>query len=180
LRTESAEPAGFGVHLGRAANGVLWGGLLFWRIDREIAGAAARGWLGPIPRPVVLGLTAGIAGYYVALALAGVAGLFLRPAEDRLALALVLSVVAVLFAVHAFSVGHSRYHIPVMPLLAVFAARLWTARGQPILGRHGGGEPLDRELGGGVRALRPPRRAPAARSFRAARRGGRADRLSRL
>jgi hypothetical protein len=115
---------------------VLWGGLLFWRIDREIAGAAARGWLGPIPRPVVLGLTAGIAGYYVALALAGVAGLFLRPVEDRLALALVLAVVAVLFAVHTFSVGHSRYHIPVMPLLAVFAARLWTARGQPIVGRR--------------------------------------------
>jgi hypothetical protein len=84
----------------------------------------------------VLALTVGIAGYYVMLALASVIGILLRPPTDRLAFALVLSVVAVLFAVHTFSVGHSRYHIPVMPLLSVFAARLWVARGEPIHGRR--------------------------------------------
>jgi hypothetical protein len=47
-----------------------------------------------------------------------------------------LSVVVVLFAVHTFSVGHSRYHIPLMPLLAVFAARLWVARGQTVVARR--------------------------------------------
>ena len=84
----------------------------------------------------MLALTALIAGYYVVLALAAGVGLFLRPPQDRLRLALLLSVVAVLFAVHTFSVGHSRYHIPLMPLLAVFAARLWVARGQPVVARR--------------------------------------------
>ena len=132
----SAEPGTFGVHALRAADGLLWYGLLFWRIDREIAGAAARGWMGPIPKPVVLALTVAIAGYYVVLALAGVVGIFLRPPPERFPFALVLSVVVVLFAVHTFSVGHSRYHVPVMPLLAIFAARLWVARGQPLAKRR--------------------------------------------
>jgi hypothetical protein len=115
---------------------VVWDGLLFWRIDREIAAAAADGRLGSMPRPVLLVLTASIAGYYVVLALAAAVGLFLRPPEDRLRLGLLLSVVVVLFAVHTFSVGHSRYHIPLMPLLAVFAARLWVARGQTVVARR--------------------------------------------
>ena len=72
------------------------------------------------------------------LALAGAVGLLLRPPADRLQLGLVLSVVAVLFAVHTFSVGHSRYHIPLMPLVAVFAARLWVARAQPVVARAAG------------------------------------------
>jgi hypothetical protein len=38
--------------------------------------------------------------------------------------------------VHTFSVGHSRYHIPLMPLVAVFAARLWVARAQPVVARR--------------------------------------------
>jgi 4-amino-4-deoxy-L-arabinose transferase-like glycosyltransferase len=135
-KSEGEEPLAFRVHVLRALNGLLWDALLFWRIDREIAGAAARGWMGPIPQPVVLALTAAIAAYYVVLALAAAVGLFLRPPADRFQLALLLSVVVVLFAVHTFSVGHSRYHIPVMPLLSIFAARLWVARGQPIQGRR--------------------------------------------
>jgi 4-amino-4-deoxy-L-arabinose transferase-like glycosyltransferase len=133
---ESGPPVGFSVHLRRAVRGVVWDGLLFWRIDREIAAAAADGRLGSMPRPVLLVLTASIAGYYVVLALAAAVGLFLRPPEDRLRLGLLLSVVVVLFAVHTFSVGHSRYHIPLMPLLAVFAARLWVARGQTVVARR--------------------------------------------
>jgi 4-amino-4-deoxy-L-arabinose transferase-like glycosyltransferase len=122
--------------IARAVRGVIWDGLLFWRIDRELAGAAARGWLGPLPRPVVIALAAVIAGYYVALMLAGTLGVVLRPPPDRLQLALVLSVVAVLAGVHALSVGHSRYHIPLMPLVALFAARLWTARSEPVAPRR--------------------------------------------
>ena len=36
------------------------------------------------------------------------------------------------------SVGHSRYHIPLMPLVAVFAARLWVARREPVARAAGG------------------------------------------
>jgi hypothetical protein len=110
--------------------------MMFWRIDREIAGAAARGWLGPMPQPVLLGLAALIAGYYVVLALAGAAGIVLRPPADRAQLAVVVSVIATLFAVHMFSIGHSRYHVPLMPLFAIFAARLWIARREPMTRRR--------------------------------------------
>jgi 4-amino-4-deoxy-L-arabinose transferase-like glycosyltransferase len=120
----------------RAVVGVTWDGLLFWRIDRELAGMASRGWLGPLPRPAVVALAMGVAGYYVALMLAGCVGVVLRPPPDRLQLALVLSVIAVLAGVHALSVGHSRYHIPLMPLVALFAARLWVARSEPFTRRR--------------------------------------------
>jgi hypothetical protein len=45
-------------------------------------------------------------------------------------------VIAAIFAVHAFSIGHSRYHLPLMPLIAVFAARLWVARREPVPARR--------------------------------------------
>jgi hypothetical protein len=107
----------------RALRGLARNALAFWRIDREIVGAAARGWLGPIPRPAVLAMAAIIGLYYVLLLLAGVFGVVLRPPPNRLQLAIVLSVVAVLAGVHTLSIGHSRYHLPIMPLVAIFAAR---------------------------------------------------------
>jgi hypothetical protein len=85
---------------------------------------------------VVLALTVAIAAYYVALMLAAAGGLVVRPPADRLALAIVLSAVVVLMGVHALSVGHSRYHIPLVPLLSLFAARLWVARSEPASRRR--------------------------------------------
>jgi 4-amino-4-deoxy-L-arabinose transferase-like glycosyltransferase len=110
--------------------------LEFWRIDREVAGAASRQFLGPMTRPALFVLAAIVAGYYVALLLAAVFGLVLRPPSDRLQLALVLSVVAGLWGVHAATIGHSRYHLPLMPLMAIFAARLVVARGQAVRRRR--------------------------------------------
>jgi 4-amino-4-deoxy-L-arabinose transferase-like glycosyltransferase len=123
----------------RAVKGVGREAMRFWRIDREVAGAAARGWLGPMSRSAVIAITVVIAAYYVALMLAAVLGLVLHPPGARMALAVVLSAVLVLVAVHAFSVGHSRYHIPLMPLAAVFAARFWVARREPVTLRRRAG-----------------------------------------
>ncbi len=99
-------------------------GLRFWRIDRSLSAAAVQGLIGPIPRAVALGLAVCFGGYYVLLILLGVAGGILRPPPDRVQLALILSFFVLLMGVHALTIGHSRYHIPLMPFVAVFAARL--------------------------------------------------------
>ena len=111
---------------------IVHNGLAFWQIDREITGAASRGWLGPIPRPAVLALAAVLAGYYVVLLLGGLFGLVLRPPGNRLAFGLVVSIVVALWGVHALTFGHSRYHLPLMPLVAVFAAQLLVTRREPL------------------------------------------------
>lgn len=100
--------------------------LRFWRIDRELVGAAARGWLGPIPKAGVVLLALALGGYYVVLLLAGLFGMLLHPPR-ALHLAVILSFVLALLGVHALVFGHSRYHIPLMPLVALFGGRLLVA-----------------------------------------------------
>ncbi|HVR28096.1 MAG TPA: hypothetical protein VMS86_01065, partial [Thermoanaerobaculia bacterium] len=100
--------------------------LLFWRVDRELAAAAARGWLGPLPGAMVVALGVAIGGYYAALLLAGLCGAILQPPRP-IHLAVVLSFVVAICGAHALTFGHSRYHIPLMPLVALFAARLVVA-----------------------------------------------------
>jgi hypothetical protein len=54
--------------------------------------------------------------------LAGVFGLVLAPPADRATHALLLVVILFICAVHTVVFGHSRYHLPIMPIVLLYAA----------------------------------------------------------
>jgi 4-amino-4-deoxy-L-arabinose transferase-like glycosyltransferase len=97
----------------------------FWGLERELVAGAARGYFGPIPSAVVVaGAGLIIAGYVGALFL-GIFGIFFCPPPDRRLHWFFLLVIAFICALHTVVFGHSRYHLPLMPLVLLYAAAGW-------------------------------------------------------
>jgi 4-amino-4-deoxy-L-arabinose transferase-like glycosyltransferase len=94
----------------------------FWQLEREVVAGAQRGYWGIDSRATVLLLAAVIVGSYVAAMAAGIVGWFmLRPADVRFHWLCVL-VIGFVCLVHTAVFGHSRYHLPLMPLVLIYAA----------------------------------------------------------
>jgi len=95
----------------------------FWGLERELVAGVQQGLYDP-PRWFVVLAAAAILVSYVAIGFAGGAAIWLAPPEWRLHVLMLLPVV-VITGVHTIVFGHSRYHIPLVPILAVYAAGLW-------------------------------------------------------
>jgi 4-amino-4-deoxy-L-arabinose transferase-like glycosyltransferase len=100
----------------------------FWQLEREIPAGLARGYWGKLPKPAVIGLSLVVIGFYAATMLGGVIGVFLTPCRDRRMHIFLLLVVGFVCAVHTVVFGHSRYHVPLMPIVMIFAAAAWSGR----------------------------------------------------
>jgi 4-amino-4-deoxy-L-arabinose transferase-like glycosyltransferase len=93
----------------------------FWGLEREVAAGFERGYFSP-PRwfsvltVIAIGLT------YPVCVLLAVIGVWLVPPADRTALAASLLPVGLVMSMHLLTFGHSRYHLPLIPVLLVFAA----------------------------------------------------------
>jgi hypothetical protein len=94
----------------------------FWGLERELVAGADRGLFGHIPRPVILLLTVVICGAYVFALFASVFGAALAPPPDRRVHVFLVLLVAFVCGLHTLAFGHSRYHLPLMPLLLLYAA----------------------------------------------------------
>jgi hypothetical protein len=94
----------------------------FWGLERELIAGAARGVFGPIPAPALVPLTLLIFGGYAAALWMGIFGMVLAPPADARVHALLLLIIGFICAVHTATFGHSRYHLPVMPLVLVYSA----------------------------------------------------------
>ncbi|MEX2187960.1 MAG: glycosyltransferase family 39 protein [Pirellulales bacterium] len=93
----------------------------FWQLEREIIAGAQRGYWGVDQRIVVLLLAAVILGSYVAAMAGGIVGWFvLRPTDVRFHWFCLL-VIGYVCLVHSAVFGHSRYHLPLMPLVLIYA-----------------------------------------------------------
>ena len=110
----------------------------FWGLERELIAGAARGYFGPVPRAAIVPLMLVIFGSYAAVLFSGIFGMVLSPPADGRAHALFLLVIGFICAVHTATFGHSRYHLPVMPLVMVYAAAalvhapaIWRRRYRP-------------------------------------------------
>ncbi len=108
----------------------------FWGLEREQIAGASRGFFGPMPKIAVAVLALIIVGGYVAGFFLGIFGAILTPPEDWRVLGLFLLVIAFVTGMHALAFGHSRYHLPLMPLMLTFAGaaicrarRIWSLRG---------------------------------------------------
>jgi len=94
----------------------------FWGLERELIAGAARGYFGPFSRPALVLLTVAVAGSYALALFLGVFGLCLAPSANRRLLYFLLLIVLFITGMHTLVFGHSRYHVPLMPLIFVFAA----------------------------------------------------------
>jgi hypothetical protein len=96
----------------------------FWGIEREFIAGVRQGMFRISPS-LASALAGGIALAYVGVALLGVAGLWLARPEWRLHVLVLLPALAITGG-HLLAFGHSRYHLPLVPFLGLYAANLLT------------------------------------------------------
>jgi len=94
----------------------------FWQLEREFPAAARDGYFGPATTSKTLLLAVIFCGSYAATILTAMYGACcIQPLSGRIHWLLIVSI---LFpcAIHTLIFAHSRYHLPIMPLLAVYSA----------------------------------------------------------
>jgi 4-amino-4-deoxy-L-arabinose transferase-like glycosyltransferase len=98
----------------------------FWGLERDFVAGVQRGYYSPPAWALGVGAVATTLGYILTAVLAAV-GIWLAPPPWR-AHALLLLVVGFIAGVHAVVFGHSRYHLPLVPILLLYAASAFSAR----------------------------------------------------
>jgi 4-amino-4-deoxy-L-arabinose transferase-like glycosyltransferase len=96
----------------------------FWQLERELVAGAKQGFWGPISTPTLLFLAAVILGGYVATILLGIFGFAMVPPQNWRMHLFLLLLTAYVSALHCVAFGHSRYHLPLMPILMIYGAAL--------------------------------------------------------
>jgi len=105
----------------------------FWQLERELIAGLSQGYWGGANRLGLLVAAVAILSCYVGVLLGGILGWSLRwPRQWQMHVFLLL-VAAFICGIHTLVFGHSRYHLPLMPLLAVYAAAAWSARGELLV-----------------------------------------------
>lgn len=95
----------------------------FWQLERELVAGMMQGMFGTIPQLVILFLAGLICGSYVAAIFLALFGILVLPPENRWAHWLLLSGILFTCLIHTAAFAHSRYHLPLMPILLVYAAQ---------------------------------------------------------
>ncbi len=93
-----------------------------WGLDREFIAGVEKGMFSP-PTWFAIAASLLMAACYAAVALVGGAGLWLAAPAWRAHLLLLLPLVAIT-AAHSIVFGHSRYHLPLIPVLALYGAAM--------------------------------------------------------
>lgn len=94
----------------------------FWGLERELVASANRSYFGQIPGPIVVILGIAICGTFIFVLFAGAYGAAVRPPADWRMHLLFLLLIAFTCAVHTAVFAHSRYRLPVMPFVMLYAA----------------------------------------------------------
>jgi 4-amino-4-deoxy-L-arabinose transferase-like glycosyltransferase len=107
----------------------------FWQQERELIAQSARGYFGDIPSILVICLAGLILAGYTVLFILFLYGLFFHPPWKNIPTLFLFSLILFFSGMHALTFGHSRYHIPLIALLSLFAAfavinasSIWAAR----------------------------------------------------
>jgi hypothetical protein len=102
----------------------------FWGLEREFVAGVQQGLFAP-PKWFAGVATIAIVLAYPLIAVLGAAGMWLAAPEWRVNLLLLIPVVAIT-GIHTIVFGHSRYHVPLEPILMLFAsAALVMPQGMP-------------------------------------------------
>jgi 4-amino-4-deoxy-L-arabinose transferase-like glycosyltransferase len=93
----------------------------FWGLEREFVAGVQSGFYAP-PTWFQVVATAAILLSYVALVTMAAAGVWIAAPRDWRVHAIVLLPVLLILAGHTIVFGHSRYHLPLIPLLALYGS----------------------------------------------------------
>jgi len=106
----------------------------FWQLEREIVAGLSRGYWGGLPKARVLVAAAAILASYGAVMVLGIFGATAVDSQNWRMHVFVLLLMAYVCGIHSLVFAHSRYHLPLMPLVGMFAAAAWCGRGEIV--RH--------------------------------------------
>lgn len=96
----------------------------FWGLERELIAGASRGYFGQLGWPgTILGALL-ILGAYAAIFISGIFGLIGAPPANGAHQGFLLVVMAFVTGMHTLVFAHSRYHLPLIPILMVCSARV--------------------------------------------------------
>jgi 4-amino-4-deoxy-L-arabinose transferase-like glycosyltransferase len=95
----------------------------FWGLEREFIAGVQTGLYTP-PKWFELVASVLILGAYVAVVVLGVVGMWIAPPPDWRSQVLLLFPVVLFVAAHSIIFGHSRYHLPLVPILGIYAGQL--------------------------------------------------------
>lgn len=110
----------------------------FWGLERELIAGAGRGYFGDWPPSLLILSAYAICGAYATVLLLGIFGALVIGLPDARVSWLLSCVIAFVCGLHTITFGHSRYHLPLMPLIMIFAAQaivhrdeIWRRRSTP-------------------------------------------------
>lgn len=103
----------------------------FWGLERELVSGAAARFFGPVPTALLPVLAVLICGAYAVVLFAALYGVLLVPPDERRVHWFVLLLIAFVCGIHTLVFAHSRYHLPVVPLVLLYAAAVF-ARGRNV------------------------------------------------
>jgi 4-amino-4-deoxy-L-arabinose transferase-like glycosyltransferase len=105
-----------------------------WGLEREVVGTILKDGYGRAARSLATPAAVVIMGAYAGTLLVGLTGLTFAVARGTGVLApfhvFFAGLVAFVTLVHAGAFGHPRYHLPLMPVFAGYAAYAWTIRSE--------------------------------------------------
>jgi len=106
----------------------------FWQLEREVIKGSMEGDFGSVARLAWLPMALSITACYIATVFLATFGILLSPpANWRLHVVFVL-LIALVCGLHTITFAHSRYHLPLIPVLSIYAGAA-VARFRDILQR---------------------------------------------
>ncbi|MBD3673128.1 MAG: glycosyltransferase family 39 protein [Planctomycetaceae bacterium] len=94
----------------------------FWQLERTLVAGTQKGLWGELTKLQLLIMAAVIMGAYATVMYAAFLGMWLSPPEQKSDLILLGISILVPCLIHSAIFAHSRYHLPLMPLMYLFAA----------------------------------------------------------
>ncbi len=102
----------------------------FWQLERTLAAGARQGLFGEWSKPAWIALSAVVCGSYALTMFAAILAVWVTPPADWRTHVLLLLWIAFPCAIHTIAFAHSRYHLPLIPILLVYGAASLVGRDQ--------------------------------------------------
>lgn len=94
----------------------------FWQLDRTLVAGSMAGHFGELSKATVLVLATLVCAGYIFVMFGAVFGALTRPPSDVRLRWMQVITVAFPCLIHSIAFAHSRYHLPLIPILAVYTA----------------------------------------------------------